>query len=339
VSEHGVFVDGAAITKRAVVTKKGFLPIHGTSLALGGMQRGVDMNISVEPVTGGWASADDAVAQMTNALSVDVEDYFQVSAFEQQVSRAQWERLPCRVERNVDRLLAMLDARGARATFFTLGWVAKRYPQLVRRIADAKHEVASHGFSHRRATDQAPHAFYEDIVAAKRVLEDIVGHAVHGYRAPSFSISGRNLWAFDCIARAGYRYSSSVYPVRHDHYGMPDAPRHMHRLSNGLIEVPLTTAQVFGVNLPAAGGGYFRLAPYALSRWAILRVNQLERRPAVFYMHPWEIDPEQPRVEGASLKSRFRHYLNLGRTAARLDRLLADFRWDRIDRTFELSFE
>ena len=296
------------------------------------------MNSKAEPVTGEWSSATDYVAQVTNALSIDVEDYFQVSAFEQHVDRAAWDRLPCRVERNVDRLLEMLDAHGARATFFTLGWVAQRYPQLVRRIADARHEVASHGYAHRRATDQAPHEFYEDIVRAKRLLEDTVGHAVQGYRAPSFSISGSNLWAFDCIARAGYGYSSSVYPVRHDHYGMPDAPRHMHRLSNGLIEVPLTTAQVFGVNLPAAGGGYFRLAPYSWSRWAILRVNRLEHRPAVFYMHPWEIDPEQPRVSGASLRSRFRHYLNLGKTESRLGRLLADFRWDRIDRTFELSF-
>ena len=190
------------------------------------------------------STADDA--RVINALSVDVEDYFQVSAFQDSISRATWDSLPCRVERNVDRLLALLEKHGAHATFFTLGWVAHRYPELVRRIDAAGHEVGSHGYAHRRATEQAPHEFYEDIVRAKKLLEDIVGRPVHGYRAPSFSISARNLWAFDCIARAGYRYSSSVYPVRHDHYGIPDAPRFAHRLPNGLVEVPMTTAQVGG---------------------------------------------------------------------------------------------
>jgi polysaccharide deacetylase family protein (PEP-CTERM system associated) len=196
--------------------------------------------------------------------------------------------------------------------------------------------VASHGYDHRRASDQRPHEFLDDITRAKRLLEDITGRAVHGYRAPSFSISTRNLWAFDCIARAGYRYSSSVYPVRHDHYGMPDSPRFPYGVGNGLVEVPLTTTRMFGVNLPAAGGGYFRLAPYALTRWAIERVNRLDRRPAIFYLHPWELDPEQPRVSGAPLRSRIRHYLNLRKTEPRLDRLIGDFRWDRVDRAFEL---
>lgn len=296
------------------------------------------MELNAEHVTQpSSAEAADAGAQITNALSVDVEDYFQVSAFEGCISRAAWDTLPCRVERNVDRLLDLLQGRAARATFFTLGWVAHRYPGLVRRITDAGHELASHGYAHRRATEQAPHEFYEDIVRAKRLLEDIVGREVRGYRAPSFSISGRNLWTFDCIARAGYRYSSSVYPVRHDHYGMPDAPRFAHRLPNGLIEVPLTTARLLGVNLPAAGGGYFRLVPYALSRWAIGRVNRIERRPAIFYLHPWELDPEQPRVD-APLRSQWRHYLNLGKTESRLTQLLGDFRWDRIDRAFEFAF-
>ena len=272
--------------------------------------------------------------RITNALSIDVEDYFQVSAFAESIGRSTWDSLPCRVERNVDRLLAILRDHGARATFFTLGWVAHRYPELGRRIDAAGHEVASHGYAHHRATDQAPHEFYEDIVRAKKLLEDLVGHPVHGYRAPSFSISYGNLWAFDCIARAGYRYSSSVYPVRHDHYGMPDAPRFAHRLLNGLVEVPLSTTQVVGVNLPAAGGGYFRLAPYSVSRWAIERVNRIDGRSAIFYMHPWEIDPGQPRVGGAPLRSRLRHYLNLGKTEPRLARLLDDFRWDRVDRTF-----
>jgi polysaccharide deacetylase family protein (PEP-CTERM system associated) len=261
-----------------------------------------------------------------------------VHAFEARIARASWDSMPCRIEANVDRLLELLARDDRHATFFTLGWIAHRYPDLVRRIGDAGHELASHGYAHRRATEQAPHEFYEDIVRAKGLLEDIAGRPVHGYRAPSFSICRRNLWAFDCIARAGYRYSSSVYPVRHDHYGMPDAPRFVHRMPNGLIEVPLTTARMFGVNLPAAGGGYFRLVPYAVSRWAIGRVNRIERRPAIFYLHPWEIDPGQPRVDGAPWRSRLRHYLNLRRTEPRLAQLLRDFRWDRIDRTFGFAF-
>ena len=281
------------------------------------------------------ARTTDPDARITNGLSIDVEDYFQVSAFQTSISRASWNSLPCRVERNVDLLLALLDDHRAHATFFTLGWIAQRYPELVRRIDGAGHEVGSHGYAHYRATDQAPHEFYADIVRAKKLLEDIVGRPVPGYRAPSFSICSRNLWAFDCIARAGYRYSSSVYPVRHDHYGMPDAPRFAHRLPNGLVEVPLSTTQLYGVNLPAAGGGYFRLAPYSVSRWAIERVNTIDRRAAIFYLHPWEVDPDQPRVKGAPLRSRFRHYLNLDKTAPRLAQLLDDFRWDRIDRAFE----
>lgn len=296
------------------------------------------MGTNEQRLSPGWtAYAAGREAVVTNALSVDVEDYFQVSAFEGTVARSAWDRMPGRVERNVDRLLEMLGRHGCRATFFTLGWVAQRHPALVRRIAESGHEVASHGYGHRRATDQVPHEFYDDIVRAKQVLEDIVGGEVQGYRAPSFSISSRNLWAFDCIARAGYRYSSSVYPVHHDHYGMPEAPRFPHRLPNGLLEVPLTTARMFGVNLPAAGGGYFRLVPYPLTRWAIERVNRQDRRPAIFYLHPWEIDPEQPRIDGARLRARFRHYLNLGKTEPRLKRLFSDFRWDRVDRTFALA--
>jgi polysaccharide deacetylase family protein (PEP-CTERM system associated) len=295
------------------------------------------MSINAQQLPLAWETRSaDREAPITNALTVDVEDYFQVSAFEAQVDRASWDELPCRVERNVERLLGMLERHGCHATFFTLGWVAQRYPELVRRVADAGHEVASHGYDHRRASDQRPHEFLDDITRAKRLLEDITGRAVHGYRAPSFSISTRNLWAFDCIARAGYRYSSSVYPVRHDHYGMPDSPRFPYGVGNGLVEVPLTTTRMFGVNLPAAGGGYFRLAPYALTRWAIERVNRLDRRPAIFYLHPWELDPEQPRVSGAPLRSRIRHYLNLRKTEPRLERLIGDFRWDRVDRAFEL---
>ena len=274
---------------------------------------------------------------LINALTIDVEDYFQVSAFDGHVDRGAWEKMPSRVERNVDLLLQLLDDRRARATFFTLGWVAERYPTLIRRIVGQGHELASHGYGHRRASELDHTAFSHDIRHAKKLLEDIAGTAVIGYRAPSFSIGKGNLWAFDCIAAAGYRYSSSIYPVQHDHYGMPDAPRFAHRVRDGLLEIPVTTTRLFGRNLPAGGGGYFRLAPYNVSRWAIARVNRQEQRPAIFYFHPWEIDPEQPRMKGVSVKTRFRHYLNLHRTKARLTRLLTDFEWDRVDRVFDVE--
>lgn len=274
---------------------------------------------------------------LANALTVDVEDYFQVSALAPHIPRTTWDQRPCRVEGNVERLLELFDRHEAKATFFTLGWVAERYPQLVRRIVGQGHELASHGYGHQRATDQTQAEFLEDIGKAKRLLEDIGGKAVMGYRAPSFSIGQTNPWAFDALVDAGYRYSSSVYPVKHDHYGMPDAPRFPYASRPGLVEIPLTTTRMLGRNLPAGGGGYFRLAPYALSRWALRRVNRLDRRPAIFYFHPWEIDPTQPRVAGTSLKTRFRHYVNLHRTEPRLARLLDDFRWDRIDRVFGLS--
>jgi len=271
---------------------------------------------------------------VTNALTIDVEDYFQVSALAPHFPRGDWERVPCRVERNVDLILALLAEQEARATFFTLGWIAERHPALVRRIAAAGHEIASHGYAHERASAQTREAFLADITLAKAVLEDISGEAVTGYRAPSFSIDTSNPWAHDCIALAGYRYSSSVYPVRHDHYGMPDAPRFAYRLDNGLIEVPVSTTRWWGRNWPAGGGGFFRLLPYALSRWQIERVNRADGRPAIFYFHPWEIDPGQPRVREACARTRFRHYLNLDRTEGRLRRLLRDFSWARADVVF-----
>jgi polysaccharide deacetylase family protein (PEP-CTERM system associated) len=273
---------------------------------------------------------------LTNALTVDVEDYFQVSALAPHIERASWDARPCRVERNVQRLLAMFDERGATATFFTLGWVAERYPQLVRDIVAGGHELASHGYGHLRATEQGQEEFRQDVLRAKGLLEDIGGQAVVGYRAPSFSIDTSNPWAFDVLLETGHRYSSSVYPVQHDHYGMPDAPRFPYDARPGLLEIPLTTTRLFERNLPAGGGGYFRLAPYAISRWALRRVNRIDRRPAIFYFHPWELDPGQPRVAGTSLKTRFRHYVNLGRTEARLGRLLRDFRWGRVDQVFGL---
>lgn len=270
---------------------------------------------------------------ITNALTIDVEDYFQVSAFSPYIARSEWETRECRVERNVDCILQMLDGNGAKATFFTLGWIAERYPQVVRRIVEQGHELASHGYGHERASDQTESAFLADVKLAKILLEDLSGNEVKGYRAPSFSIGIRNLWAFDCLAQAGYRYSSSIYPIHHDHYGMPDAPRFAHR-AGGLLEVPATTLRFGNRNWPASGGGYFRLMPYALSRWMIRRINELDQQAAVFYFHPWEIDTEQPRVAGINAKTRFRHYVSIHHMAGRLNRLLSDFAWGRMDHIF-----
>jgi polysaccharide deacetylase family protein (PEP-CTERM system associated) len=280
---------------------------------------------------------DAAAAQqrsIRNALTIDVEDYFQVSAFAPYIARSEWDSRECRVERNVDRILAMLDDRGAKATFFILGWLAERYPQLIRRIAAQGHEVASHGYGHERASDLDEAAFSADIVSAKKILENLCGIAVTGYRAPSFSIGPGNLWAFDSLARAGYRYSSSIYPIRHDHYGMPDAPRFAHQVNQDLLEVPITTLRLFNRNLPSSGGGYFRLLPYAISRWMLQRVNSNEREAAIFYFHPWEIDVDQPRIPGIDSKTRFRHYLNIDRMEQRLGCLLRDFEWGRMDHIF-----
>ncbi len=261
-----------------------------------------------------------------NAMTVDVEDYFQVSALAPHIPRSQWAHIPCRVERNVDRLLELFDGAAVHATFFTLGWVAERYPAMVRRIVAAGHELASHGYAHLRASEQTPQAFAADIVLARSILEDVGSVPVIGYRAPSFSIGEANLWALDAIAEAGYRYSSSIYPVRHDHYGMPGSPRAPYLIRPGLTEFPVSTVAAFGRTYPAGGGGFFRLLPYAVSRSLLRQVNR-EGQPAIFYFHPWEIDPDQPRVSGLPGKTRFRHYLNLDRTLPRLTRLVRDFRW------------
>ena len=271
---------------------------------------------------------------ITNALTIDVEDYFQVSAFAPHIDRATWDNCECRVERNVQRILALLERHDTKATFFTLGWVAQRYPQLVRQIVEGGHELASHGYGHERASDLTQAAFLEDIRSAKAILEDISGSAVVGYRAPSFSIGKSNLWAFDCLAETGHRYSSSIYPIVHDHYGMPDSPRFVHEVRPGLIEVPITTLRAFGRNFPSSGGGYFRLLPYALTRWMLQRVNAGDGQAGIFYFHPWEIDSQQPRIEGISAKTRFRHYVNIDRVEARLNQLLTDFRWGRMDHIF-----
>jgi len=271
---------------------------------------------------------------IVNAMTIDVEDYFQVSAFAPYIARSEWGQRECRVERNVDRLLEILSAHDTQATFFTLGWIAERYPGLIRRIVDEGHELASHGYGHQRASDLTESEFLQDIRSAKAILEDIGGRAVTGYRAPSFSIGPANLWAFDCLSRAGYRYSSSIYPIRHDHYGMPDAPRFAYRVKPELLEVPITTLRMFRRNLPSSGGGYFRLLPYPVSRWMIKRVHEIDRQAAVFYCHPWEFDVAQPRIAGIDARTRFRHYVNIDRMEQRLVGLLADFKWGRMDDIF-----
>ncbi len=274
--------------------------------------------------------------RLRNAMTCDVEDYFQVSAFAPYIPRDSWPARECRVEANVERILALFERHGVRATFFTLGWIAERYPAMVRRIVAGGHELASHGYGHLRASDQSRAEFDNDIRSSKALLEDIGGQAVLGYRAPSFSIGHGNLWALDALVEAGYRYSSSIYPIAHDHYGMPDAPRFAFYPNgpDGLLEVPITTVKLAGRNLPAGGGGYFRLLPYLLSRWMMEKVNRDDREPALFYFHPWEIDPGQPRPQGLGAKARFRHYVNIERMEKRLELLARDFAWDRMDRIF-----
>jgi polysaccharide deacetylase family protein (PEP-CTERM system associated) len=275
-------------------------------------------------------------APIKNAMTIDVEDYFQVSAFAPNIDRASWDSRECRVERNMDVILRILAEGGVKATFFTLGWVAERYPHVVRAIVAGGHELASHGYGHLRASDQSRTEFFDDISSAKKILEDIGGVQVKGYRAPSFSIGHHNLWALEALQEAGYRYSSSIYPIAHDHYGMPDAPRFAFYPfgPDGLLEVPITTVELMNKKLPAGGGGYFRLLPYSLSRWMMRRVNQVDQQSAIFYFHPWEIDPGQPRPEGASAKAKFRHYVNLERMEGRIRQLTRDFEWDRMDNLF-----
>lgn len=268
---------------------------------------------------------------MRNGLSVDIEDWFQVGAFENSIDRADWPRLECRVEANTDAVLALFGEAGAKGTFFTLGWVAERYPALIRRIVAAGHEVASHGYDHARVFTLTPELFAADLVKSRAILEDISGQAITGYRAPSFSIDARTPWAHAILAEQGYRYSSSVAPVVHDHYGWAESPRHIWRPlpDADLVEWPVTTARFAGRSL-AAGGGFMRVLPYAVTRWAIAQTNAAAQ-PAILYFHPWEIDPGQPRVANAPLRSKLRHYTGLSAMAGKLRRLLGEFAWDRAD--------
>ena len=274
---------------------------------------------------------------MLNALSVDVEDWFQVGAFENVISRPDWDGLPHRVERNSDAVLALFERAGVKATFFTLGWVAQRYPALIRRIVDAGHEIASHGWDHVRVFTMSPAVFRADLERARIAIEDASGVSPMGYRAPSFSIDARTPWAHRILAEEGYAYSSSVAPIRHDHYGWPEAPRFAFRPVEGadLIELPVTTVELAGRRMAAGGGGFFRLLPYRFSSWAISRVNSADGRPAVFYFHPWEIDPEQPRVGNAPLKSRVRHYSRLSAMEGKLEKLIGSRSWGRTDEVVE----
>lgn len=273
-----------------------------------------------------------------NALSCDVEDYFQVAAFDDVVDRSGWDSRPGRVERNTHAVLDLFGRAGVKGTFFTLGWVAGRHPGLVRRMVAEGHEVASHGYDHAKVTTLTPAQFRQDIRRTKALLEDLGGAVVKGYRAPSYSIGRTNLWALDVLQEEGHRYSSSIYPINHDHYGMPEAPRFAFRTRpDGLLELPVTTVEVGSHQLPCGGGGYFRLLPYRWCRWALRRVNAADQRAGIFYFHPWEIDPGQPRIAKASLKSRLRHYVKLGTMEQRIERLLGDFRWGRMDEVFSVG--
>jgi len=274
---------------------------------------------------------------LLNALSVDVEDYFQVEAFSSRVDFEDWNGFPPRVEDNTYRLLEILGEFGVKATFFCLGWVAERHPKLISRIAQEGHEVASHGYAHQPVYRQSRRAFRADIRRAKEILEGIVGRPVVGYRAPTFSITEDTLWALEVIAEEGYSYDSSIFPIRHDLYGFPEAPRFPFMVKErypfldcgSLMEFPMSTFSFFGINLPMTGGGYFRFLPYALLKWAF-RVSNARGEPFIFYLHPWELDPSQPRINGVPWRSRLRHYFNLRRAEAKLRRLLGDFRFTTV---------
>jgi polysaccharide deacetylase family protein (PEP-CTERM system associated) len=272
-----------------------------------------------------------------NALTIDVEDYFQVAAFDKIIDPNAWDSYECRVEQNVDLLLQTLDDANTRATFFTLGWVAERYPAMTKRIVSAGHELGSHGYGHQKITTLEPKAFREDLIRAKAILEDLSAGSIKGYRAPSFSIGRKNLWAFDVLRETNHIYSSSVYPVKHDHYGMPEAPRFKYTTTSGLIEIPPSSIQIRERNFPASGGGYFRLLPYKLSAAGIRRINNEDKESAIFYCHPWEFDPNQPKIKNAVALSKFRHYVNLSSNLSKFKRLLSDFSWGRMDRVFSIT--
>lgn len=272
---------------------------------------------------------------ITNAISIDVEDYFQVSAFEHSIDRKDWDSIEHRIVNNTFKVLDLFQEKKVVATFFTLGWVAERYPEIVKRIVNEGHELASHGYGHQRVSNLSPEEFKIDVIKAKNILEDIGGVKINGYRAPSYSIGEKNIWALDVLSQTGHQYSSSIYPIKHDHYGYLGAPRFVFKdKKTNLIEVPITTVKFVNKLLPGGGGGFFRFYPYFLSKWLINRVNQSDKQSTIFYFHPWELDPDQPKQINISSKSKFRHYLNLDKTESRLIQLLSDFNWDRMDNVF-----
>jgi len=277
--------------------------------------------------------------RVVNAMSVDLEEHFQVQALACRVERTEWGSRQSRVDWSANRILDLFAENKVKATFFTLGWIAERHPRIISRIVREGHELASHGYEHIRVDTQTPEQFRADIRRTKAILEDIGGVGVHGYRAATFSIGRKNLWAFSVLAEENHAYSSSINPIRHDLYGMNDAPRSpfFPRGPDGVPEYPISTIRVLGRNWPCGGGGFFRLQPYAVSRWAIEQVNRRDQMPSIFYFHPWEIDSDQPREPGLPVKSRIRHYLNLSRMESRLNRLVNDFTWDTLDRVYGLS--
>ena len=280
------------------------------------------------------------IEQKTNAMTVDVEDYFQVSAFEPYISRQSWKNYTGRVEANTDRILELFDQNDVKATFFTLGWVAEHYPDLVKRIVAQGHDLASHGWDHRRVTTLTRDEFSADIAKSKKILEDVSSTEVNGYRAPSYSFTLKNDWAHDVLLEQGYLYSSSIAPIKHDLYGIPSAPRFAYGCANNkILELPITTTQVMNKNYPCGGGGWFRLYPYAVSKWAINRVNAKDNEAAIFYFHPWEIDPDQPRIKGLKPAARFRHYQNLANMERKITQLLGDYKWRTIPEVFAADLE
>ncbi|MFK7893993.1 MAG: XrtA system polysaccharide deacetylase [Granulosicoccus sp.] len=273
-----------------------------------------------------------AAPSIVNAMSVDVEDYYQVSAFDPYIKKEEWDSFPSRVEASTDRMLEMFSNASVKGTFFTLGCVAKRHPDIVKKICDEGHELASHGWMHYRVREQTQQQFGEDIRKTKSFLEDLTGQSVKGYRAASYSIDESTPWAHDELLEAGYQYSSSIVPVKHDHYGVPHAPRFPFNVNpSGMLEIPVSTYRLGKTNHPCGGGGWFRLYPYAVSRFALKHINDVEHRPSVFYIHPWEIDPGQPRQQGLDFRTRFRHYMNLKSAESKLNALLNDFQWGRMD--------
>ena len=269
---------------------------------------------------------------MKHALTIDVEDYYQVAAFKDQIAPSDWSSQVSRVERNTHKFLEITEEHSVTATFFFLGWVADQFPNMVREVVAAGHEVACHGYSHQLIYEQSQETFKQETLRSKALLEDQAQTSVAGYRAASYSVTPKSLWALDIISEAGFEYDSSIYPIRHDNYGLQGGPHTPYKieLRNGacLVEFPITTAPIASLNIPVGGGGYFRLLPYFLTRWFLQRRQKFVDAPFVFYLHPWELDPDQPRIEGASPKSRFRHYLNLDKVEARLDALLTDFEFD-----------